>query len=90
LLIGNLLQSQEVTPSSHHSIMRWLLESAELNSEKIVGYVSLDGTSLACLGYLMSCLESRAVKFIRAASPGTIVSVIVRRSRTCSGLRSQP
>jgi hypothetical protein len=27
--IGNLLQSQEVTPSSHHSIMRWLLESAE-------------------------------------------------------------
>jgi hypothetical protein len=28
LLIGNLLQSQEVTPSSHHSIMRWLLESA--------------------------------------------------------------
>jgi hypothetical protein len=22
------LQSQEVTPSSHHSIMRWLLESA--------------------------------------------------------------
>jgi hypothetical protein len=30
LLIGNLLQSQEVTPSSHHSIMRWLLESALL------------------------------------------------------------
>jgi hypothetical protein len=29
LLIGNLLQSQEVTPSSHHSIMRWLLESAK-------------------------------------------------------------
>jgi hypothetical protein len=28
LFIGNLLQSQEVTPSSHHSIMRWLLESA--------------------------------------------------------------
>jgi hypothetical protein len=28
LLIGNLLQSQEVTPSSHQSIMRWLLESA--------------------------------------------------------------
>jgi hypothetical protein len=31
LLIGNLLQSQEVTPSSHHSIMRWLLESATYN-----------------------------------------------------------
>ena len=30
LLIGNLLQSQEVTPSSHHSIMRWLLESAHM------------------------------------------------------------
>jgi hypothetical protein len=28
LLISNLLQSQEVTPSSSHSIMRWLLESA--------------------------------------------------------------
>jgi hypothetical protein len=30
LLIGNLLQSQEVTPSSHQSIVRWLLESAGL------------------------------------------------------------
>ena len=28
LFIGNLLQSQEVTPSSHHSIMRWIVESA--------------------------------------------------------------
>jgi hypothetical protein len=28
LLIGNLSQSQEVTPSSHHSIMRWPLGSA--------------------------------------------------------------
>jgi hypothetical protein len=28
LLIGNLSQSQEITPSSPHSIMRWLLESA--------------------------------------------------------------
>jgi hypothetical protein len=35
LLIGNLLQSQEVTPSSHHSIMRWLLESASSFSEAI-------------------------------------------------------
>jgi hypothetical protein len=32
LFIGNLLQSQEVTPSSHHSIMRWLLESATKKS----------------------------------------------------------
>ena len=28
---------------------------SELNSEKIVGYVSLDGTFVGCLGYLMSC-----------------------------------
>jgi hypothetical protein len=28
LLISNLSQSQEVTPSSSHSIMRWLLEPA--------------------------------------------------------------
>jgi hypothetical protein len=28
LLMGDLLQSQKVTPSSPHSIMRWLLESA--------------------------------------------------------------
>jgi hypothetical protein len=28
--LTNLLQSQEVTPSSHHSIMRWLLESASV------------------------------------------------------------
>jgi hypothetical protein len=34
LLIGNLLQSQEVTPSSHHSIMRWLLESAYSKTPK--------------------------------------------------------
>jgi hypothetical protein len=35
LLIGNLLQSQEVTPSSHHSIMRWLLESASQKMSEV-------------------------------------------------------
>src|SRR4029077_7801528 len=29
LLIGDLLLSQKVTPSSPHSLMHWLLESAE-------------------------------------------------------------
>jgi hypothetical protein len=40
LFIGNLLQSQEVTPSSHHSIMRWLLESAQELNAALVAYLS--------------------------------------------------
>jgi hypothetical protein len=38
LLISNLLQSQEVTPSSPHSIMRWLLESAEVFASVLFNY----------------------------------------------------
>jgi hypothetical protein len=40
LLIGNLLQSQEVTPSSPHSIMRWLLESASEKYLELAEYRS--------------------------------------------------
>jgi len=45
LLIGNLSQSQEVTPLSPHSIMHWLLESAEEKAKDgtMNLYVVIDG-----------------------------------------------
>ena len=62
----------------------------DLTGEKIVGYISLDGTFVGYLGYLKSCLESRVVKFIRTVrSPESGRSINVRRRRTCSSRRGQ-
>jgi hypothetical protein len=44
LLIGNLSQSQEVTPSSPYPIMHWLLESAGLlKSDSLANFCAPNG-----------------------------------------------
>jgi hypothetical protein len=62
---------------------------SDLNDEKIVGHVSLDGTFVGLSWISDELFGKRSGGVHRATLSPRTSAVIIRRRRTCSGRRSQ-